>query len=719
MTDGPRGEIEELEAIVRAAERSLAELQPNDARVFMEELAHRSGQGVLDVASAPPRLRALSGHLTDNGVFVVENGQVRFARPEVRDYLAACHVVRRHPRGPRGLTPTAIKSFFPRKKWPWPDDGVQAFLAALWWRPARPAVERRLRILLHKRHRDPNTRFLVDLLRRDLIPGNELRQPTIEVLRTALHDDALDDERWSVWVTELQSLDPAVAADELDAVVSSAGSTTGSGRRFQAVVALLDDDRLRGMKALKFLARNPTGTDEERLRTAHHIRELDEAEGVIALQQLVGIEDMGDRRIDAAIALGRPDLLSDLITARRGPSDEARFQGLGNLLAMDREAALGAAEQFAATAAAQETPLRIAELVRPFDHQAALRIATRTAERDDARADSEVRYRAVLLIGEIEPAQAVPALHRLSESKHATFEVALRAALRIVATHHGPIDAIVALATASHVAWANQADAAEAIKETHPETSAGLLVKIARSGPPTDAGRFGVLQRAHKIDPRQAVGEIVELVKGKLVAGPLRLRAADYLSSSVDTATTVALYAEIVDTADTECARKAADRVIAMNHPDGRRLMGRVADRPKEKDEFRLAAACEAGPYGKNTLLHLAFKGRPDMLRLRAAQALIEFDRSSGRTALEKLVERATPDQVRIQAARSLPGTAVLGALTRIACDSGAGEGARVDATYRVWDIDPKRGRQLAEALANQPGISPKSRQRIQYDLQR
>ncbi len=731
--DGPRGEIDELDEIVRSAEQSLnrTEHLPNDARVFLEEIAHRCRDSVevLDVALASPRLRwpgepvdrreALSELLASSGVFAAENGRLRFASPELRDYLAACHVFRRHPRGPRVMAPSTLKYFVPRKNWPWRDAGVQAFLAALWWKPAKSAVERRLRNLLHKRHREPNIRFVAELLRRDLVPGSDLRQPAIDVLREAMHDDELDDERWTASLAHLQSIDAAVAADELDAMVSFARPAASSGRRYHAVVALIGYDRARGMQALKILARNPTGAAQDRFDTALLIGELDEAEGEVALLQLAGTDDMGDLRVDAAIALRRPDLLSDLVTAGRDLSDDACGRAISELLRVAPETAITAAERLAETTANEETPLWLAELIRPFDRAAALRIAAGSAEREDGRADSEVRYRAVLLIGEIDPAQAVPALRRLSESGFATFRVRLRAATRIVTAHGGPIDAVVALAEGPGVAWDDRAEAAETLEESHPETSARLLVTIAGAGPPTDAGRFAVLQRAYKIDPRQATGEIVELVKNKRVTGPLRVRAAEFIGPSLETAVIIGLYAAIVDTADGESARNAARKVIAMHHPEGLRLMGRVADRTNEKPEFRLSAAREAGPHGKDTLLRLAQKGRPDTLRLEAAKALFEIDRTSGRRALEKLVKRATPGRVRIAAAISLPGPAVVGALADIASDPHAGESVRLDAAFQAFEIDPKRGRILLEGLLNGAAISAKGREKIQYHLGR
>ncbi|MEU7790601.1 hypothetical protein [Amycolatopsis sp. NPDC049159] len=710
MTDGARGEIEELEAIVRSAERTLSRTEhpPPDARAFLEELAHRCRDG--EIGPEPVD--------TSTGLFRTENGRSRFARPDVRDYLAAHHVVRRHPRGPRLAAPATWKYFVPRKNWPWPDAGVQAFLAALWWQPAKPAVERRLGNLLHKRHREPNLRFVVDLLRRNLVPGSDLRRRTIDVLRDAVRDDELDDDRWTASLEQLQLIDPAVAADELDAMITFAAPTASSLRRYHAVVALIDYDRARGMKALKILARNPTGTAQNRFDTAILIGELDEAAGVVAMQQLAGTEGMGDLRVDAAIVLHRPDLLSELVTGGGDLSDDARLRALGELLPVEPGTAITAAERFAETAADEETPLRIAELVRPFDGPAALRMATRIAGREDKRADSEVRYRAVLLIGGIDPAQAVPALRRLSESEAATFRVRLRAATGIVTEHRGPIDAVVALANAPRLAWADRAEAAETLEETDPETSARLLVTISKSGPP-DAGRLTLLRQAHRIDSRQAVGAITELIKDKHVAGPTRVRAVELVATTLGTAVVIGLYAEIVATADGESARAAAKKVIAMGHPDGPRLMGKVADRTDEKPEFRLDAAREAGPHGRNALLSLAQKGRPDSLRLNAAKALYTIDRSSGRKALEQLVKRATPGRVRIDAAKCLPGPAVVGALATIAEDRRERAPVRLDAAEQAWDIDPKRGRLLVEALATDPSIPANLRERAQNHLRR
>ncbi|ANN18771.1 hypothetical protein SD37_26215 [Amycolatopsis orientalis] len=666
--------------------------------------------------AVPERRHILDGLLASSGAFVSENGELRFARPALRDYLAACHVHRHHPRGPRLTEPSTWKYLKPRKSRPWPEAGLNAFLAGLWWKNERPAVERRLRHLVHHRHWEPNIGFVVDLIRRDLLPGNDLREQVVDILRGALRDPGQDDERWSVAANELQLIDPVTAADELDALVSFARPTARSRRRYDAVVALLQHDRVRGMNALEVLARNLTGLPQDRYDTALLIGELDQDQGEVAMLYLADTEEMGDLRADAAIILRRPELLRELVAEGRGLSDDARLRALDTLLPLDSEIAVTAAERFAATSADDDTPLRVAELIRHESPRTALRIAADIAWQEDQDADSETRYDAVLMIGKIDTAEAIPALRRLSESKFTHFEVRLRAASRILTEYGGPIDALVALAEAPEVTWENQARAAEALKEAAPEAGARRLVAIAGSGPSTDASRFTILKKAHKIAPREAAAEIEKFVKSH-AAGPVRLKAVELVVSSLSSRSVIDLYAAIVATADGESAMTAARKVLAMHHPRGLELMGRVADRTAEDPQFRLTAATEAGEHGKRTLLDLAQTARSDRLRLQAAQALLKIDRAGGRSALKKLVKKARPSRIRIDAALSLPGTAATDALAYIVDDRHETESVRFEAATEAWDLNVKCGRELMGTLAKNPANSPKTRERAQRYL--
>ncbi len=180
-----------------------------------------------------------------------------FVSPAVRDYLAACRIVRHQERGPgwwrtRGhLAPQAI--------WPWPDAGLELYLAALWWRDAKPAVERRLKRLVHERHRDPNIRFVIELIRRDLVPGGEIRDHVVELLHRELGGGQGEEGPWAATAGWLYRLDPGAAIVELENVVRIPGPSMTSRRRFAAVRELASYEPAREEKNLRILAGNLTG----------------------------------------------------------------------------------------------------------------------------------------------------------------------------------------------------------------------------------------------------------------------------------------------------------------------------------------------------------------------------------------------------------------------------------------------------------------------------
>ena len=120
------GEISSLDRFVEQCLAKLAEtryLPENKARAFLEEVAHHhrhaSFRGAVEAAAAslrldwPPdldqaeRQAAISQLLGDSGIAVVEDGDFRFTSQAVEDYLAAWHIVRRHPRGPRRWRPAS------------------------------------------------------------------------------------------------------------------------------------------------------------------------------------------------------------------------------------------------------------------------------------------------------------------------------------------------------------------------------------------------------------------------------------------------------------------------------------------------------------------------------------------------------------------------------------------------------------------------------------
>ncbi|WP_242545998.1 hypothetical protein [Amycolatopsis sp. MtRt-6] len=164
---------------MQAAVRALATasfLRPGEARAVLEDVAReRDGLARFDWPREMPdteRRERVAAYLRTTGLVVADGSGLRFSRPEVADYLVADHLFRRYP---RARSPRAWKYLAPQEIWPWPDAGMQQILAALWWRPARPVVERRIGRLLEDRHRDPNIRFVIDLVRRGLLPDDGIR----------------------------------------------------------------------------------------------------------------------------------------------------------------------------------------------------------------------------------------------------------------------------------------------------------------------------------------------------------------------------------------------------------------------------------------------------------------------------------------------------------------------------------------------------------------
>ncbi|MGH3699089.1 MAG: hypothetical protein ACRDRU_06685 [Pseudonocardiaceae bacterium] len=97
---------------------------------------------------------------------------------------------------------------------------MMLFLAALWWPDAQPAVDRRLRCPLPNRHRDPNIHrgqnihFVIEVIRRDRVPGSDIRDRTVKLLCRELIDSRQDESRWMATTRLLYLLDPMMAINK-------------------------------------------------------------------------------------------------------------------------------------------------------------------------------------------------------------------------------------------------------------------------------------------------------------------------------------------------------------------------------------------------------------------------------------------------------------------------------------------------------------------------
>ncbi|MEU3770789.1 HEAT repeat domain-containing protein [Amycolatopsis keratiniphila] len=654
------------------------------------------------------RCDRLAKLLCASGVVAADKGGIRFTRPELADYLTAHYIFRRYPRA-RSLR---VRSYLaPQAVWPWPDAEMQLFLAALWWRSARATVERRIRRLLDERHRDPNIHFVIELARRNLLPDGGILERVMEVLRDTLtHPDGGDGVFGLLF-----DLDPGQALAELESLVSNPGPRTTDRRRLAAVDEISKHAELRGAKSLAILAGNLTGEPSDRFETAILIGERDPQQGKRAHQLLAASPDMGDLRADVVLHLSSPELMREFVALGHGLPDRKREEILVALLGVAAGDGIAAAEEFASTATQEDTPLRIAELVGGRDTVAASRILESLLWRDDP-ADDEVRFRAAGMIGDIEPAHAVPVLERFATEPDVHGRLRVAAANRIVAVHGGPTTTLVLLADDPGLEVVYRGDAAQAVSNLDKALGARLYVSIAKTGLSSHVAQLSWLRKAYACDAEQATPELTDLAGHARVAGKLRLEAVKVLRSTLPRARVIALYSTIVDTSDDQAALEAAREVVEMDAPAGHQLLARLAGRGKATVGYRITAAIEAEGAGVSALREFATAARPDTARLRAATALLKHDRSAGRAALRAIVKRAD-GRIRIQAAQALPGnSAVVDALVYVS-EHDRSDTVRFEAAEIAMDHDTKRGRAAMQKLLEAPRTSPKIREQARRRL--
>ncbi|WP_143264449.1 hypothetical protein, partial [Amycolatopsis kentuckyensis] len=377
--------LEQLEWNARLGAGKLAgtpRLTADDGLALLSEIAYarvirRDPRTVLDLATGSRRFGGTDRAevvrlLTGCGLFTAEDRGFAFADEELAHFLAARHLARRHARGPRWWQPWTGKYLAPRADWPWPALETHLFLAALWWRESRAAVERRLNRLLSDDHWYPNIRFVLELLRRDLVPGNNFTGRATEVLGEALRGDRLPDDHWLAGAGWLSALDPAATRTLLDDLVRIPRDGCRPQRKLMAVDELAEHDPPRAKENLAILATGLVGKPEDRLETARLIGERDAALGVRAMLTLARSAAMRELRVPAAIAAGSVEVMRELTEPRHGLSDDGRLKLLAELVT--RDADQETAGLIVATATEPATPARVAALVHPRDPAAAMRI---------------------------------------------------------------------------------------------------------------------------------------------------------------------------------------------------------------------------------------------------------------------------------------------------------------------------------------------------------
>lgn len=724
------GEVDSLERFVEQCLAKLADtryLPENKARAFLEEVAHHhrssSFRDAVEAAAAslrldrPPDLdqaernAAVGQLLADSGIAVVEDGDFRFASQAVADYLAACHIVRRHPQGPRWWRPTSWKYLRPRAVWPWPDDKVTLFVVALWWHNTRPGVLRRLRRLLREKHRDPNILFVTELLRRDLVIESDLREKTIRIHRQQLEDGERTDERWTATVRSLFLLDPELAAADLEHIVQYPNTTITDHRRLAAVDVLTELDAVRGKNNLRILAGTMNGPPQERLDVIVLIRDRDQPIGDRAVRQFMDDPEMGDLRAKAAILFGDHTLWSDMITGDHNLSDSARLALLVELVKLDSTAAIAAAVRFTETAHEEATPVWIANAIRRADRDTALQILNDISRAVRRRISDPVRRSAADLIGEIDPPRAIPELEYLSRDPTMGIESRFNAAHDIV-DRNGPLTALLDFANTSDLDRSYRFRAAKKISTVDPEIGGRAFIAIARDCAPADPDQLVLLQEAFELVPGPAAEALTEAAKDHRGPALLRAKAVEIASPMLDRDHILTLYTAIVTTAGNDDAFSVAKLVKGVDLNTGERLMAGLASRSNATPRFKLKAARAAGGYGKPVLKQLADSARPDSLRLEACQALYRIDQKLGIAALQKLVKKRGAGEVRISAALALPEQHSVKALIYITLDRG-NENVRLKAGVKAMEKNEAHGRQALVELANDPTISRLTRDKI------
>ncbi|KOV78055.1 hypothetical protein ADL03_41285 [Nocardia sp. NRRL S-836] len=674
-------------------------------RPFTAALARAAGAHRLD---APGQSDDLLRLLADSGVIAEHGGELGFVPGGLTDYLAACHVVRRHPRGPNLLHPHR-RFLRPRSTWPWPDSETALFQVALWWTTAETAMRKRLRVLLSPRHRDPNVHFVATLLHRGLVTADDLREQTVEILLGHLGDDGRTAGAWRATLAALELLEPSRTADALERLVQAPGRRASSLRRFDAVEALAERDPARGERGLRLLAETLTGDRHERLEVAGMIRQRDTELGDRAARLLANTGDMGDLRVDAAKLTGDLALWAELVGDGRGISDSARLGLLAELADADQALASAAAERFAETASAGTTPVGVATAVRMWDPEVALRIADGVAWPVRREVDGPVRRMAVHLIGELVPARRFTDLERLS--REVPDEKTQFDAASDIVEQGGPVTALRDFAANPKKSRERRLLAARGVGKVDPRSGGRLLVDIAESYKPTDPDQLKLLRDAHALAPAAAAKALEAIVRVERRPASFRVRAVEL--GIFDRNKTVELYEHIATTArDKDDARTAARKVLGMRQDIGEQLMARLAKKFTADPAFQLSLAREAGAHGKTVLHQLGLHTPSLELRVEVAAALLDVDRRLAADVIDKVVRTRRGGEIRIRAACLLPDRQALDALRHIVNDQDD-EDVLLAAAVRAWEIDKGRGKRLLRDLAGSRRVSQHTRDRI------
>ncbi|SFW76298.1 trypsin-like peptidase domain-containing protein [Amycolatopsis australiensis] len=536
-------------------------------------------------------------------LLIGRRGGPEFLHQTILEYLAAEHLVRRHPRPGRRWLPPRLQDW---KNWE-----VELFLVGLWAAGGKD-VTRVLTRMLRRRHWKHNHGFVADVIRQGLpVPDkvrDRLRRGLIEQVA---HPQTLDD--WREAVAELAHLDAGAAEDNLEALLRE---ETESVARFEALRLLLDLDRSRGITAANYLVFSGRPDAEERLRVAKIVLEADRPHGLRTLIQLAAAPELRGLRLEAAQLVFAEDPERGRETLRRlvedpGCPDPARLAAAEAICARDpgevpatlallsRDRTVGFETRCGAAVAARHRQRALgadllAELAEDPRHPpAARRRAARALGDTDLRAveilrglalaaqgDPEERFDAASALAEVDPGAGLDVLSALARDPRLdAWQVdAAKIAAQYPGTRDRALDRLTELAGDAEAEFAIRRFAAHALHELDPVRGIDALVELATGPGASDDRMSAITDLADGRDEERAAGLLRAIVESRAESVRMRGKAAAELAS-LEPGLAASAYATLAQDSDLPIRRRAdyAVKVTQIDRAEGIALLRQVA----------------------------------------------------------------------------------------------------------------------------------------------
>lgn len=237
-------------------------------------------------------------------------------------------------------------------------------------------------------------------------------------------------------------------------------------RQFAAVTELTKDQPALGAANLAYLGDHLWGDPDDQLAVALLIAGVDRDIGATTLERLAKEPCLGDRRAEAALHVDAPSLWRVLLEDRTLP-DRGRERLLAKLLGRDPDGTLALVPTIVASAREERTRLRVARLIKDYDPGMAWELANDSTWTTERQIRSPVRLDGVLLLGTLDPSQALTLLKRFSAWSEVDSEVRVRAAITHMEQSGSPA-ALVNAAGAEDITRAHRAEAAKALGRPYP-----------------------------------------------------------------------------------------------------------------------------------------------------------------------------------------------------------------------------------------------------------